>query len=65
MRTCTQQPVQLGTAISITGRDSIRGRCLREGWLLCQKHAIVLVEQNAKLVLEVRGVDFHQHLRVC
>jgi hypothetical protein len=39
--------------------------CVREGYLRCQKHIIVLVEQNAKLVFDVRGVDLHQHLGVC
>ena len=34
MRTYAQQPIQLGT--SIPGSGAV-GRCVREGYLLCQK----------------------------
>jgi branched-chain amino acid transport system substrate-binding protein len=34
-----QQPIQVGTSISVTGRDAIQGGYVREGYLLCQKHA--------------------------
>jgi branched-chain amino acid transport system substrate-binding protein len=33
-----QQPIQIGTSISITGRDAVQGGYSREGYLLCQKH---------------------------
>jgi branched-chain amino acid transport system substrate-binding protein len=33
-----QQPIQIGTSISITGRDAVQGGYVREGYLLCQKH---------------------------
>ena len=36
-----------------------------ERYRFCQKHGIVLVEQNAKLVFDVRSVDLHQHLGLC
>jgi branched-chain amino acid transport system substrate-binding protein len=34
-----QPPIQIGASISITGRDAVQGGYVREGYLLCQKHA--------------------------
>lgn len=65
MRAHARKPIRLGTSISIAGRDAVLGRCVREGYRLCQKHGIVLVEQSAQLVFDVRDVDLHQHLGVC
>ena len=33
-----QPPVQIGTSISISGRDAVQGGYVREGYLLCQRH---------------------------
>ena len=32
-----QQPIKIGSSISITGRDAVQGGYVREGYLLCQK----------------------------
>jgi branched-chain amino acid transport system substrate-binding protein len=34
-----QQPIRIGATTALTGEASIQGRYVREGYLLCQKHA--------------------------
>jgi branched-chain amino acid transport system substrate-binding protein len=34
-----QQPIRIGASIAISGRDAVQGGYLREGYMLCQKHA--------------------------
>src|SRR5713101_8347944 len=33
-----QQPIRIGAAMSLTGKDALQGGYAREGYLLCQKH---------------------------
>jgi len=33
-----QQPIRIGAAMSLTGKDALQGGYGREGYLLCQKH---------------------------
>ena len=33
-----QQPIRIGAAMALTGRDAIQGSYFREGYLLCQRH---------------------------
>src|SRR2546426_4994682 len=33
-----QQPIRIGAALSLTGKDALQGGYGREGYLLCQKH---------------------------
>ncbi len=50
-----QQPIRLGASSSITGRDSVQGGYVREGYLLCQKHV------NEKGGLLGRPIQFVIH----
>src|SRR6266702_3191309 len=37
-RSLAQQPIRIGAALSLTGKDALQGGYGREGYLLCQKH---------------------------
>ena len=62
-----QQPIQLGTSISITGRDAVQGGYVREGYLLCQKHVNEkggVLGRPIQLVIRDDGSDGQAAIRI-
>src|SRR2546427_12087567 len=55
-----EQPIRIGAAMSLTGKDALQGGYGREGYLLCQKHVNQkggVLGHSVQFVIDDNGSD--------